>query len=450
VLARGFLLPDGGITLRRAMPMHILDELKARGFVAQISDEAGLRERLDQGPITFYCGYDPTNTSLTAGNLVPVMLQAHLQRAGHRPIVVLGGGTALIGDPSGKTTVRAVLAEEEIRRNLESQRPQFGRFLALRDGDGLPAHGAILVDNADWLKSLNYIGFLRDVGRHFSVNEMIAAETYAARLQSQQHLSFVEFNYRLVQAYDFLHLFRDHHCELQLGGNDQWGNCVAGIDLIRKTTGGRAFVLTAPLLLTADGQKMGKTEKGAVWLDPARTSPFEYFQYWINVDDRDAGRFLRMFTFLPLDEIEPLAALRGENAVKAKARLAWEATSLAHGRVEADRALATSMLLFDLERHVRWDEVVTDGGAAPAPDVPRFELPRASLDAGLPAYKLFAEAGLAASGKDARRLVEQGGAQINGEALTDAFRGLGPADLRVDGTLLLRAGKKKYCLVVAR
>jgi tyrosyl-tRNA synthetase len=209
-------------------------------------------------------------------------------------------------------------------------------------------------------------------------------------------------------------------------------------------------VLTAPLLLTADGQKMGKTEKGAVWLDPARTSPFEYFQYWINVDDRDAGRFLRMFTFLPLDVIEPLAALRGENAVKAKARLAWEATSLAHGRVEADRALATSMLLFDLERHVRWDEVVTDGGAAPAPDVPRFELPRASLDAGLPAYKLFAEAGLAASGKDARRLVEQGGAQINGEALTDAFRGLGPADLRVDGTLLLRAGKKKYCLVVAR
>ncbi len=403
--------------------MHILDELKAREFIYDVTDEDGLRAAMSAGPICFYTGYDPTNTSLTVGNLVPLMLQAHIARAGHRPIVILGGGTALVGDPSGKSKTREnVLSREDIARNLELQRPQFERFLG----------EALLIDNADWLCELNYIDFLRDVGKHFSVNEMIKAETYANRLRNEQHLSFVEFNYRLVQAYDFLHLYREHGCVLQTGGQDQWGNCVAGTELIRKVTGGKAWVLTNPLLLKPDGTKMGKTEKGAVWLSAERTSPYEYFQYWLNVEDVMVDRLLKWFTFLPLDRIAELVA---GPIHRAKATLAFEACKLNHGAEAAARALATSMLLFGLDKHVNWDDVVPSSVDRPAPDVPT-----ATVEAG-PLFKVFVAAGLAGSGKQAKQLVQQGGAYVDGEAKSDPFEAVAP------GEVLLRAGKKKYCLV---
>jgi len=267
------------------------------------------------------------------------------------------------------------------------------------------------------------------------------------RLRDQQHLSFVEFNYRLVQAYDFLHLHREWDCELQVGGSDQWGNCVAGTELIRKTTGARAWVLTAPLLTTAAGTKMGKTEKGAVWLDAEQTSTFDYFQYWMNCDDRDVTRFLRMFTFLSLAEIAALDGLEDLDVYRAKAILAWHATALCHGEDAADSALATSMLLFDLERLFRWEQVVPVGRVPVAADIPQAEIPRAQLESGLPLFKLFVESGLAGSGKQAKNLAAQGGAYVNGEARRDPFAVVGLGDLREDQTLLLRAGKKKYCLV---
>jgi len=427
--------------------MHILDELKARGFIKEMTDPVGLRARMDEGQLTFYCGFDPSNTSLTAGNLVAIMLQTFLQRAGHRPLVVLGGGTSLIGDPSGKQSTRTVLSREQIRSNLESQRPQFGQFLQLREQGSQAGNAGELIDNAAWLTKLNYIEFLRDVGSHFSVNEMITAETYARRLREQQHLSFVEFNYRLVQAYDFLHLYREHECVLQVGGSDQWGNCVAGTELIRKTTGGKTWVMTTPLLTTADGQKMGKSEKGAVWLDPKLTSPFEYFQFWMNCDDRDVGTFLKLFTFLDLERIAELEALSDMDVYRSKAILAWQATALCHGSEAASSSLATSMLLFDLERLFSWQDIVPDGQAKADPDIPRASIESALLDEGLPVYKLFAEVGLAGSGKQAKNLASQGGAYVNGAAVSDPFHKVTTGDLRGDGTLLLRAGKKKYCLV---
>jgi len=406
--------------------MHILDELKAREFIYEVTDEDGLRAAMSAGPITYYTGYDPTNTSLTVGNLVPLMLQAHIARAGHKPIVIMGGGTALVGDPSGKTKSReSLLTRAKIAENLEAQRPQFERFLG----------EATVVDNADWLCELNYIDFLRDIGAHFSVNEMIKAETYAARLRNEQHLSFIEFNYRLVQAYDFLHLYRTRGCVLQTGGQDQWGNCVAGTELIRKVTGGKAWVLTNPLLLKPDGTKMGKTESGAVWLSAERTSPYQYFQYWLNVEDSMVDRLLKWFTFLPLEEI---AALVAGPVHRSKAKLAFEATALCHGAEAAGKSLATSMLLFGLDQYVAWDDIAPAELERPAPDVPTASV---ALGDGLPLFKLFVEAGLAGSGKQAKQLFQQGGAYIDGEPKTDAF------EAATAGDLLLRAGKKKYCLV---
>ncbi|MEE2829872.1 MAG: tyrosine--tRNA ligase [Myxococcota bacterium] len=428
--------------------MHILDELEARGFIKDITDPEGLRTRLSEGPVTFYCGFDPTNTSLTAGNLVPVMLMAHLQRAGHRPIVILGGGTGLVGDPSGKSQTREqVLTPEDVRANMESQRPQFGRFMTMDGVDEDEGSPARMMDNAEWLLPLHYLEVLRDIGRHFSVNEMLTADVYARRLENQAHLSFIEFNYRLVQAYDFLHLFRQEDCELQVGGSDQWGNCVAGTELIRKVTGGKAWVLTAPLLTTASGQKMGKTEKGAVWLDAGQTSPFDYFQYWMNVDDRDVDTFLKMFTFLSLEKIAE--ALAG-SIQRAKALLAWEATCLCHGPEAASRSLVTAELLFGTERYFAFEDIVPAGTERPLPDLPRGEVSRSDLDEGVPLFKLFSHegVGLAASGKQAKNLAAQGGAYVNGEVWKDPFAKVDASCLRADGTLLLRAGKKKYCLVV--
>jgi tyrosyl-tRNA synthetase len=315
--------------------VNALDVLRERGYIHQVSDEAGLRSALER-PTTVYCGYDPTRDSLQVGNLVSIMMLAHLQRAGHRPIALIGGGTALIGDPSGKTEMREMLTMEQIRHNARALHDQFGRFLSFGCGR------ALMLNNADWLSELRYIPFLRDIGRHFSVNQLLQHETYRERLAGGG-LNFIELNYALLQAYDFLHLFREHGCLLQIGGSDQWFNILAGVELIRRVEGHEAFALVSPLVNTASGAKMGKTEAGAVWLDAKRTSPYEFYQYWINTEDADVERFLKLFTFLPLDEIAELAKLEGADLRRAKEVLAFEATKLSHGEAAAQAAQAAAL-----------------------------------------------------------------------------------------------------------
>jgi tyrosyl-tRNA synthetase len=400
------------------------DILKARGFVEQVSDEEGLRATLSR-PTTFYIGYDPTATSFHVGNLLTIMAMAHMQRCGHRPIALMGGGTGMIGDPSGKTEMRQLLAPEQIQRNLQALRGQIGRYVDLSEGRGL------MVNNADWLLELNYIAFLRDIGRHFSVNRMLAAEAYRTRLEAG--LSFIEFNYQLLQAYDFLHLYREHGCVLQMGGNDQWGNILAGVELIRRVEGGEAFALTFPLLTTSSGAKMGKSAQGAVWLDAEMLSPYDFYQFWINTEDADVERFLRIYTFLPLEEIERLGRLQGAEIRQAKEVLAYEVTRLTHGAEEADKAREASRSLF---------------GAGEASEVmPTSEVEASRLQAGIPAAELFAEVGLANSRSEARRLIQQGGAYLNGEPV-DSPDAVVTADALQDGALVLRAGKKRYHRVV--
>jgi tyrosyl-tRNA synthetase len=400
---------------------NVLDTLIERGYVQDVSDAEGLRRALEQ-PITLYCGYDPTASSLHVGNLLSIMMLAHFQRAGHRPIAVVGGGTGMIGDPSFKVGQRPILSLEEIEENLQGQRRQFERYLDFNRGR------ALIVNNADWLLPLNYIAFLRDIGRYFSVNQMLTAEAYKARLETG--LSFIEFYYMLLQAYDFLHLFRTQQCLLQLGGSDQWANCLAGADLIRRAEGAEAFVLVAPLLTTASGQKMGKTESGAVWLDAELTSPYEFYQYWINVDDRDVDRLLALYTFLPMDEVRELGSLEGAEIRRAKELLAYEATKLTHGDEAANQARAASQALF--------------GGAdASAEAAPATHRPANSLSTGVPAVELLVETGLAPSKGAARKLIQQGGAYLNGRRIETAEALITLGDVQ-DGTLLLRAGKKRY------
>ena len=309
---------------------NVYDELKDRGFVAQVSDEAAVRRMLGGNAVTFYVGFDSTATSLHAGSLVPIMAMVHLRRAGHRAIAVVGSGTTMVGDPSGKTEMRPMLDESAIRAQGQAIHIQLSRYLRF-DGTN-----AIAVDNADWLLPLHYIGFLRDIGRHFSVNRMLAAEAYKLRLE--KGLSFIEFNYQLLQAYDYLTLYRKYGCTLQMGGDDQWGNILAGVDLIRRVEGGTAEALTFPLLTTASGAKMGKTAQGAVWLDTDKFSPYDFYQYWVNCDDRDVGRFLRIFTLLPLDEIRAPRGPQGQRINEAKRILAFEATKITHGELEAEKA----------------------------------------------------------------------------------------------------------------
>lgn len=417
--------------------MHILDELQVRGLLKDVTHADALRERMDAGPITFYTGYDPTTDSLTLGNCVPLMLQAHLQRAGHKPIVVMGGATGLVGDPTGKDKSRQAITRAKLDANLNGQRPVYGRALEIEGTDGAGPQAAKILNNADWFAGIGYLEFLRDVGRHFSVNEMITADTYARRLQNNLHLSFIEFNYRCLQAYDFLHLFREENCELQVGGSDQWGNCVAGTELIRKAVpGARAWVLTCPLLLTADGKKMGKTERGAVFVGAHKTPPYELFQYFVNVPDPEVGKLFRTFTFLPLDEIAELEAQQGAAINDSKRRLAWEVTALFHGTDEADKARDAASALF------------AGGSSSSLDDVPTVELSAELFEGeGIPLYKLLCEAHLQVSGKQSKTLVKQGGAYVNDERQSDPFRKITSADLD-DGALLLRAGKKKYCRVL--
>ena len=407
---------------------NVFDVLRTRGFVQQVTHPDILRQRLDTERLTFYIGYDPTARSLHIGSLLTIMAMAHLQRAGHRPLVIVGGGTAMIGDPSGRTEMRQMLSQDTIAQNVQALRAQLQRYLAL-EGD----NGAIIVNNADWLAELKYIDFLRDIGRHFSVNRMLTFEAYKQRLETG--LSFLEFNYQLLQAYDFLVLFQRYGCVLQIGGDDQWGNLVAGVDLIRRVADGEAFAMTFPLLATASGQKMGKTAAGAIWLDADLTSPYEFYQFWINVDDRDVQRFLKYYTFLPLAEIARLSALQGADLRQAKEVLAFETTKLTHGEDEARKARDAAHALFE--------------GTGELIGVPETAMPQVRLTAGVPVIDLLVETGLAASKSAARRLIQQGGASLNGTRLAQLEAVVTSADLH-DGALLLRAGKKHYHRVIVQ
>jgi len=397
---------------------NVLDVLQERGFVEQTSDLEGLRQALTK-PVTFYIGYDPSASSFHCGNLLTIMAAAHMQRHGHRPILLVGGGTGMIGDPSGRTEMRQLLDEERIAQHVDSLRAQLSRFIDM--------DRALLLNNADWLLELRYIPFLRDIGRHFSVNRMLAAEAYRARMETG--LSFLEFNYQLLQAYDFLCLHRQYGCTLQMGGNDQWGNILAGVDLIRRIEGTEVYALTFPLLTTASGAKMGKSASGAVWLDAEQYSPFDFYQYWINTHDDDVERFLRIYTFLPMEEIKELGRLRGADIRQAKARLAYEVTSLVHGTAAADDAREASLALF------------ADGDASDA--VPSTALDAGELAEGIPVLALFERVGLCGSRSEARRLVQQGGAYVNDQRIESVDAVLSDTDV-VAGELLLRAGKKRY------
>ncbi len=397
--------------------LHVLRE---RGFVQQLSDEAGLQARFSSGPVCFYAGFDPTAASLHVGSLIPLIAMAHLTRAGHRAIAVLGGGTAMVGDPSGKTEMRQLITQEAIQANRRQIEPQIRRIVGA---------DALIVDNADWLLPLNYIAFIRDIGRHFSVNRMLSAEAYKLRLE--KGLSFIEFNYQLLQAYDFLVLSEKHDCALQIGGDDQWGNIVAGIDLIRRVRQKETFGLTFPLLTTASGAKMGKTAAGAVWLDAALTTPYDFFQYFVNVDDRDVIRFMKLLTFVPVAEIARFAELQGAELREAKRALARGVTEVVHGAAAAAEADHAASAAFG-------------GAGASDASVPTYEV--VEPDGAVKIVDLLAASGLAASKSAARRLVEQGGVRVGDRKVASIDEVVRAGDVG-EGTLL-HAGKKNIRRIV--
>lgn len=419
----------------------VLEELSLRGFIENQTHEAELEDYIAKENATCYIGFDPTANSLHVGNLVPIMSLAHMQRYGHRPIALVGGGTGLIGDPSGKTEMRRMLTLEQIEENAQGIRGQLARFLDFSAGK------AILLNNADWLTKLSYIPLLRDIGTHFSVNRMLKAESYRMRLESEEGLSFIEFNYQILQAYDFLVLFDEQNCRIQMGGSDQWGNIVAGVDLVRRMRRETVFGITFPLITTAGGIKMGKTHEGAIWLDPGRTSPYDYYQYWVNTDDRDVVKFLKLYTFLPLAEIEEVNNLKDYELNAAKTILAFEATTLAHGRSEAENAYSSARSMFggkDVPESLIPSSAVPRGkGKADDAGVPTTQIDGNLLEEGIPAFKVFVMAGLASSGAEARRLISQGGGYINGNRIDDANRMITKEDME-ESALMLRAGKKKY------
>ena len=403
-----------------------LKTLKERGFFAQCTDVEALGAAMDAGPVSFYVGIDPTGRSLHIGHLVPLYAMAHLAKAGHRPVALVGGGTARIGDPSGKTEVRRMLTVDQIDANVEAIRLQIDRFL---ESAGTKPE---VVNNADWLASLNYIEFLRDIGRHFSVNRMLSFETYKMRLETG--LSFIEFNYQLLQSFDFLELYRNHGVTLQIGGDDQWGNIVAGADLIRRVEGREVYGLTFPLVTRADGKKMGKTEEGAIFLDASMVSPYEMYQYWRNVPDADVEKFLLTYTFLPVEECRRLGALRDERINEAKETLAVEATAIIHGREIAEDARNAARAAFG-------------AGGANLDAIPDIEIARSEIEEGIGVLDLFSRTDLCSSRSEARRLVQQGGARINDAQVTDIDAVIGPEWIDSD-EMLLRAGKKRYFRVI--
>jgi len=400
--------------------LSFLETFEERGFFKQTTHPEELKSRVESGRICAYIGFDPTADSLHVGHLIPLMGLAHLQRDGQRVIALMGGGTAMIGDPSGKTEMRKMLTEKQLEDNVGKIKPQMERFLDF-SGD------SELINNSEWLRNLNYIDFLRDIGRHFSVNRMLSFETYKVRLETG--LSFLEFNYQLLQAYDFLELNKRYQCILQMGGDDQWANILSGVDLIRRVSQNEAFGWTYPLLTTASGRKMGKTEKGAVWLDPEKTSPYEYYQYWINCEDADVEKFLTLFTFLPLNEIRELSRLQGAEIREAKSKLALETTSLAHGREEALKAEQAAKSLF--------------GSGGESENIPSTQIDSSSLLQGIGVFDAFRESGLCKSNGEARRLMNQGGLYLNQEPLSDPDYRITKDDFK-EGSVLLRAGKKRY------
>ena len=424
---------------------NLIDVLKERGFIDQATHEKELNEYLETGKITCYIGFDPTASSLHIGSLVPIMSLAHMQRHGHRPIALIGGGTGLVGDPSGKTEMRKLLTPEMVEENALGIKKQLSRFLDF-DEDR-----ALMLNNADWLTKLEYIPFLRDIGRHFSVNRMIKAESYKMRLESKEGLNFIEFNYMLLQAYDFLELYDNYQCRLQMGGSDQWGNIVAGVDLLRKVRQETAFGITFPLITTSSGAKMGKTAEGAVWLDPKKTSPYDYYQYWINTADGDVLRFMPLFTFLPMAEIKELKKLNGVDLNSAKVVLAFETTRIAHGISAAIKARHAAAIMFG-HREVPKEilpssrihsQEVHQEEAESEKTIPHTIMNEHQFKEGVPAFKLYHMAGLASSGGAARRLIEQGGAYINGKRIKQFDYLLTENDV-INMEILLRAGKKRH------
>ncbi len=408
-----------------------LQEAEARGFVHQCTDAEALSDALNAGVVSAYVGYDCTADSLHVGNLLSVMLMRLLQRHGHRPVPLLGGGTTKIGDPSGRDESRQLLTDAVIAANMAGIARNFAPYL--RFGDA--ATDAFVVNNADWLDQLGYIPLLREVGVHFTINRMLTMDSVRLRLDREQPLTFLEFNYMILQSYDFRELHRRHGVRLQMGGSDQWGNIVSGVDLVRRTDGAQVFGLTVPLMTTASGAKMGKSVRGATWLSADRLSPYDYWQFWRNAEDADVGRFLRLFTDLPLHEIGRLEQLGGAEVNEAKKRLATEATALLHGRAAAEQAAETARSTFE-------------AGAA-ADTLPTHLVAVADLAAGIPVWRLLAEAGLAASNGEARRLIRGGGARVNDTVVADEGRLVGEGDLR-DGAVKLSAGKKQHRLVKAK
>lgn len=400
---------------------NVYDELHARGMIAQTTNEEKIRELLaGDEPVTFYIGFDPTADSLHVGHFVQLMVMAHMQRAGHRPIALLGGGTAMVGDPTGKTDMRKMMTQEVIQHNADCFRKQMSRFIDFSEGK------ALLVNNADWLLKLNYVDFLRDVGVHFSVNQMLTAECFKTRLE--RGLSFLEFNYMLMQGYDFYYLYQNHNCIMQMGGNDQWANILAGVDLCRRKAQAEVYGMTFTLLTTSEGKKMGKTEKGAVWLDPEKTSPYEFFQYWRNVDDNDVIRCLNLLTFVPVEEIAELAKAKNINEVKE--RLAYEVTALVHGQEEADKALEAARALFTkgaVSEHMPSTDITAD----------QFQ------DGAISVVDLLVLTNLAPSKGEARRLISQGGISVDDVKVSDFTATIPESDF-AKGYVVIKRGKKVF------
>ena len=407
--------------------MGIYEELQARGLIAQVTDEERIRDLVNNGKVTFYIGFDPTADSLHVGHFMALCLMKRLQEAGNKPIALIGGGTGYIGDPSGRTDMRSMMTPEQIQHNCDCFKKQMSRFIDFSDGK------ALMVNNADWLLGLNYIEVLREIGPHFSVNRMLTAECYKQRME--KGLSFLEFNYMIMQAYDFYELFQKYGCNLEFGGDDQWSNMLAGTELIRRKLGKDASAMTITLLLNSEGKKMGKTQSGAVWLDPNKTSPFEFYQYWRNVGDADVLKCIRMLTFLPLEEIDAMDKWEGAELNKAKEILAFELTSLVHGEEEAKKAQEAAKALF------------STGAAA---DMPKTELTEADLtDGNIDIMTLLVKCGLTASKSEARRAVQQGGVSVDGEKITDIAHTFAGEDFGGEG-IVLKKGKKNFRKVIVK
>lgn len=402
---------------------NVLDELLDRGYIKQFTHEEETRELLEQEKITFYIGFDPTADSLHVGHFIAMMFMAHMQKAGHRPIALLGGGTAMVGDPSGKTDMRSMLTKEQIEHNVSCIKKQMEKFIDFSDDK------AILVNNADWLLNLNYVDFLREVGVHFSVNRMLTAECFKQRLE--KGLSFLEFNYMLMQGYDFYVLNQKYNCKMELGGDDQWSNMIAGVELVRRKAQGQAMAMTCTLLTNSQGQKMGKTVGGALWLDPKKTSPYDFYQYWRNVDDADVEKCLRLLTFVPMDEIKKLAALEGAAINEAKKVLAFEVTKLIHGEEEAKKAQSAAESLF--------------GAGGNMDNVPTVKIENEQVGSLL--LDILVAGKIIPSKAEGKRLVQQGGLSLNGEKVTDIKRTLNKEDFE-DGVALIKRGKKNFNKII--